>query len=129
MNRPRNPRPTQAELAILQVLWERGPSTVRQVQDRLKSRRGTGYTTALKLMQIMFDKGLLKRDESSRSHVYEPAINRQKTQRRLVGELLEQAFDGSAQQLVLQALAVKKSSRAELDEIRKLIDKLERETQ
>jgi predicted transcriptional regulator len=122
------PRPTDAELAILRVLWERGPSTVRQVQDVLEAERGTGYTTTLKLMQIMHEKGLLKRDDSERSHVYQAAISQHKTQRRMVGELLNQVFDGSARQLVLHALSVKKSSRAELDEIRRLIDELERGT-
>jgi predicted transcriptional regulator len=122
-------KPTDAELAILQVLWERGPSTVRQVQDVLESERGTGYTTTLKLMQIMFEKGLLGRDDSNRSHVYAALVTRQKTQRRLVGELVEQVFAGSAQQLVLQALAVKKSTPEELREIRHLIDELERNSQ
>jgi BlaI family transcriptional regulator, penicillinase repressor len=121
-------RPTEAELAILQVLWEQGSSTVRQIQDILESERGTGYTTTLKLMQIMFEKGLLTRDESNRSHVYSAAVSRQKTQRRLVGDLVEQAFSGSAQQLVMQALSAQKSTPEELREIRKLIDELERGT-
>lgn len=125
MKESNTPRPTDAELAIFQVLWEHGPSTVRQVQDALAAERGTGYTTTLKLMQIMFEKCLLRRDESNRSHVYEAAVTRHKTQRRLVGDLLDQVFDGSARQLVLQALSVKKSSRAELIEIRKKIDELE----
>lgn len=126
MNKRSEPKPTEAELAILQVLWDRGPRTVRQVQDVLESQRGTGYTTTLKLMQIMFDKGLLQRDDSNRSHIYSPAVTRQKTQRRLIGELLDRAFEGSAQQLVMQALAVKKSTPAELQEIRNMIDDLER---
>ncbi len=121
--------PTDAELAILQVLWEQGPSTVRQVQDILEAERGTGYTTTLKLMQIMFEKGLLGRDDSNRSHVYTALVTRQKTQRRLVSELVEQVFAGSAQQLVLQALAAKKSTPEELREIRNLIDELERDSQ
>lgn len=125
MNQPGLPKPTDAELAILQVLWELGPATVRQVQDRLQSERGTGYTTTLKLMQIMFEKGLVNRDDSNRSHVYKAAISRQKTQRQIVGQLLDQVFDGSAQQLVLQALSAKKSTRSELAEIRKLLDQLE----
>ena len=121
-------KPTDAELAILHVLWELGPSTVRQVQDVLESQRGTGYTTTLKLMQIMFEKELLTRDDSNRSHVYSAAVSRQKTQRRLVGELVKQAFSGSAQQLVMQALAARKSTPQELQEIRKLIDELERDS-
>ncbi|HMO14676.1 MAG TPA: BlaI/MecI/CopY family transcriptional regulator [Pirellulaceae bacterium] len=126
MNKRSTSKPTEAEMAILHVLWERGPSTVRQVQDALEPERGTGYTTTLKLMQIMFDKGLLTRDASSRSHIYSPAISRQKTQRRIVKELLEQVFAGSAQQLVVQALTARKSTPAELAEIRKLIDELEK---
>ena len=125
MNQRNLPKPTEAELAILQVLWERGPSTVRLVQDQLAASRGTGYTTSLKLMQIMFDKGLLHRDDSNRSHVYSAATSREKTQRQIVGQMLDQVFEGSAQQLILQALSAKKSSRAERDEIRKLIDKLD----
>lgn len=121
-------KPTEAELAILQVLWERGPSTVRQIQDVLESERGTGYTTTLKLMQIMFEKGLLKRDDAQRSHIYSPAVSRQKTQRRIVGELLEQAFGGSAHELVMQALAAKKASAQELKEIRQFIETMERES-
>jgi predicted transcriptional regulator len=125
MNRAELPKPTDAELAILQVLWELGPSTVRQVQDRLETERGTGYTTTLKLMQIMFEKGLVDRDDTNRSHVYSAVVTRQKTQRQMVGQLLDQVFEGSAQQLILQALSAKKSTRSELAEIRKLLDQLE----
>jgi predicted transcriptional regulator len=125
MNKSGLPKPTDAELAILQVLWERGTATVRQVQDALEAARGTGYTTTLKLMQIMFEKGLLVRDETNRSHVYTAAVSRQKTQRQMVGQLLDQVFEGSARQLVLQALSAKKSSRAELAEIRRLIAEME----
>lgn len=121
------PKPTEAELAILQVLWENGPSTVRHVQNVLEATRGTGYTTTLKLMQIMLDKGLLRRDESARSHVYEAALTRDKTQRQIVRQLLEQLFGGSAQQLVLQALSGRKSTAAELAQIRELLDQLEGE--
>lgn len=120
------PRPTDAELAILRVLWERGPSTVRDVTDALQEARGTGYTTALKLMQIMTDKGLVRRDDSKRTHVYVAVAPAQETQQQLVGDLLERAFGGSAQQLVLQALSSKRASKAELAEIRKLIDEMEK---
>ncbi len=123
--RPKRPRPTEAELAILQVLWNRGPSTVRDVLEALQDQRGTGYTTTLKLMQIMFDKGLLRRNDSQRTHVYEAAVSRSKTQRQIVSQLLDQVFGGSAQQLVLQALSAKKSTREELAEIRRLLDELE----
>lgn len=120
-----NSKPTEAELAILGVLWQQGPSTVRQVQDLLAAERGTGYTTTLKLMQIMFEKGLLKRDESSRSHVYSAAVTRQRTGRMLVSKLIDQVFDGSARQLVMQALSTRKPSPEELAEIRELLDSLE----
>lgn len=120
------PRPTEAELAILHVLWEHGPRTVRQVQDALEAERGTGYTTTLKLMQIMFDKGLLARDETNRAHVYSAAVTRQRTQRQLVGRMIAQVFDGSAQQLVMQALSAQKATTEELAEIRELLDRLER---
>lgn len=120
------PRPTDAELAILRVLWERGPSTVREVAEALQKERGTGYTTALKLMQIMTDKGLVQRDDSNRSHVYEAVAPAEETQRQLVGDLLDRAFGGSAQQLVLRALSARKASSAELAEIRQLLDEMEK---
>jgi BlaI family transcriptional regulator, penicillinase repressor len=118
------PRPTDAELAILRVLWERGPSTVREVHEELSRERGTGYTTVLKLLQIMFDKGLVTRDESERAHVYQPRQSEEQAQRRLVTDLLDRAFGGSAQKLVMQALTAKKASPEELAEIRKLLDEL-----
>ena len=119
------PKPTDAELAILRVLWDRGPSTVRDVTEALQAERGTGYTTALKLLQIMIEKGLVVRDDSQRTHVYQAVAPAEETQRQLVGDLLERALRGSAQQLVLQALSSKQASRAELAEIRKLIDEME----
>jgi predicted transcriptional regulator len=120
------PRPTDGELEILQVLWERGPSTVRQIQEVLDRRKRTGYTTVLKLMQIMAAKGLLARDESQRTHVYRPRVPADKTQRQLVADLMDRVFRGSAQQLVMQALSSKNVSREELSEIRALLDDLER---
>ena len=119
------PKPTDSELAILRVLWRLGPATVRAVHDELNRDQETGYTTVLKLLQIMTEKGLVKRDESERSHVYRPAFAEQDVQRQLVGHLLERAFGGSAQKLVLQALSAKKASPAELAEIRKLLDEME----
>lgn len=119
-------KPTEAELAILNVLWECGPSTVRQVQTVLESSRGTVYTTILKLMQIMLEKGLLQRDESSHAHVYRAATTRGKTQKQLLGQLMDQVFDGSAQQLVMKALSSHKSTPQELAEIKKLIRDLEK---
>ncbi len=115
------PRPTDAELAILRVLWRRGPSTVRQVREWLERDRPTGYTTALKLLQIMFEKGLVLRDESARSHVYRARASEQQTQRQLLRDLTDRAFDGSLVELVRQAVEVKPPSRAEVAEIRKLV--------
>jgi predicted transcriptional regulator len=115
------PRPTDAELEILRVLWERGPSTVRQVYEALAGSRETGYTTTLKLMQIMAEKGLVTRDESSRTHVYGARASRDVTQRQLVRDLLDRAFGGSAGRLVLQALSAVPPSREELAEIQRLI--------
>jgi predicted transcriptional regulator len=119
-------RPTDAELNILRVLWELGPSTVRRVQEGLNERRATGYTTVLKLLQIMTEKGLVERDETERTHVYQASLTQEQTQRQLVSDLLDRAFGGSAKQLVLQALATKKASAKEMAEIRRLLDKLER---
>jgi predicted transcriptional regulator len=123
---PRNPpapRPTDAELAILRILWERGPSTVRQVHEVLVSReRPTAYTTALKLLQIMTDKGLVRRDESDRTHVYHARLSEDQTQRQLVRDLLDRAFGGSATKLVMQALNARRATPDELGEIRRLID-------
>jgi predicted transcriptional regulator len=117
----RSRKPTDGELAILRVLWARGPSTVRQVAEGLV--RDTGYTTALKLLQIMTEKGLVRRDETSRTHVYEAAFTEDQTQRTLVSDLLDRAFGGSAAKLVLQALATSKTSPEELVEIKRLLDK------
>jgi len=112
-------KPTDAELAILRVLWARGPSTVRQVAEQLG--RETGYTTVLKLLQIMMVKRLVARDEASRTHIYRAAYTQDQTERQLVTDLLDRVFDGSAAKLVLQALASNKASPEELDEIKKLI--------
>jgi predicted transcriptional regulator len=119
---PNLPRPTDAELEILRVLWERGPSTVRQVHEALAGTRETGYTTTLKLMQIMAEKGLVTRDESSRTHVYAARASQEHTQRQLLNHLVDRAFGGSAAELVLRALSARKTSDDELREIRKLID-------
>jgi predicted transcriptional regulator len=119
-------KPTDAELAILRVLWDRGPSTVREVTDALQDERGTGYTTALKLLQIMTEKGLVRRDDSARSHVFQASVPAETTQRQMVGDLLDKVFGGSARQLVMQALATKRASREELAEIRRLLDQIEK---
>lgn len=125
MKNPHPPKPTEAELAVLRVLWQRGPSTVREVWEQLSATQQTGYTTVLKTMQIMLAKSLVERDEADRSHVYRPAIRQEETQRQLVSYLLERVFAGSARKLVLQALSVKKASPAELAAIRKMLDELE----
>jgi predicted transcriptional regulator len=123
---PRLPRkPTDAELAILRVLWRRGPSTVRQVLEQLRGERATGYTTVLKLLQIMAEKGLVLRDDSQRTHVYRARLSEEQTQRQLVGDLIHRAFGGSAQKLVLQALSSKRATSDELNAIRKLLDEFE----
>ncbi len=120
------PRPTDAELEILKVLWRRGPSTVRDVFDSLSETKQTGYTTVLKLMQIMAEKGLVRRDETERAHRYEAALAEEETQRQMVGDLLRRVFDGSAKRLVMQALSSEQASADELEEIRRLLDRLER---
>jgi BlaI family penicillinase repressor len=125
MGRRKPPRPTDGELAILRVLWQRGPSTVREVHEVLCRARPTAYTTTLKLLQIMSEKNLVRRDESQRSHVYQARLPEEQTQRQLVRDLLERAFGGSAQKLVMQALAAKKASPDELARIRQLLDELE----
>jgi predicted transcriptional regulator len=122
MRKTKTPKPTDAELAILKVLWERGPSTVRQVHDVLAADRDLAYTTTLKLLQIMTDKGLTVREEQMRLHVYRPSHREEETQQRLVGDLLERAFRGSASRLVMQALEAKPASAAELRELRRVID-------
>ena len=128
MTQTEPPRPTDAELAILKVLWRRGASTVREVFETLGESKTTGYTTVLKTMQIMSEKGLVVRDESERAHRYEPAAPEDETQRRLVGDLLRRAFDGSAKKLVMQALSAERASSEELEEIRHLLDELEGRT-
>ena len=121
----KTPRPTQSELAILRVLWKLQSATVRQVHAAMPAASSVGYTTILKQLQIMSEKGLVTRDESQRSHVYRSAISEESTQRRLVGDLLERAFGGSAANLVMQALSIRRASPEELRQIRKLVGELE----
>lgn len=125
MSRRTSPRPTDAELGILRVLWDEGPSSVRQVQEVLRRSREVGYTTVLKLLQIMTEKGLVVRDQSQRSHVYRPRLSQDKTQRQLVGDLMARAFGGSAEKLILQALSAKNVPGRELVEIREFLDNLD----
>jgi len=119
-------KPTAAELQILQVLWERGPSTVREVHDALQEEKALGYTTVLKLMQIMTTKGLVRRDENQRAHVYEAQQPAEKTKRQFAADMLERVFDGSARELMLHALASQRSTRQEIEELRNLLDEHER---
>ena|SRR2546423_234242 len=126
MPKAKQPRPTDAELAILRVLWQRGPSTVREVHETLNRTKPTGYTTVLKFMQIMAEKGLVRRDEEQRAHVYTARVPQEETQQQLVGDLLRRVFNDSPAQLMMQALATKKASAEELAEIRRLLDEFER---
>src|ERR1039457_6615168 len=122
------PRPTDAELEILTVLWSRGPSTVRDVHEVIAGRKPAQYTTVLKQLQVMAEKGLVRRDERQRSHVYSPARPREWTQRQLAGDLLHRAFDGSAKGLLLGALSARKTSKKELAELRSLLDEYQKGT-
>lgn len=124
--KPTTPKPTEAELGILNVLWEHGDMTVRELHEAHYRDDGTGYTTSLKMLQIMHAKGLVERDDSQRAHVYRAAISKQINQRRFVSDMVQRVFDGSPSQLVLQALGGQpKASRRELDEIRALLDSIE----
>lgn len=120
-------KPTESELEILRVLWERGEATVRDVHEELSKTKDAGYTTTLKLMQIMHEKGMVKRDESNKTHKYSPLISREKTQKQFVGKMIDTLFQGSSSQLVMQALGNHKASKEELDEIQKLIDNLKQQ--
>lgn len=119
------PKPTASELEILGILWRIGPATVRQVWTELETAKPTGYTTVLKLMQIMAEKGLLIRDEENRAHIYSPALEQAETQGRIVDDLLERVFGGSASALVMRALSLKRASKKEIAEIRRMLDEAE----
>jgi len=128
MARRPTPRPTDAQLSILRVLWERGPSTVRQVHDVLSANREFAYTTTLKLLQLMTEKGVAVREEAGRVHLYRAAVAQEETQRHLIRDLVDRAFGGSPSQLVMQALAAKPASAEELREIRRLLKEHEEKT-
>jgi BlaI family transcriptional regulator, penicillinase repressor len=119
-------KPTVSELEILRILWARGPSTVREVHEALSKKKRMGYTSVLKLMQIMFDKGSVRRNEDQRAHVYEANHAAEKTKRQLAGDVLQRVFDGSASQLMMHALAGRKGSKEEVEELRRLLDEYER---
>ncbi|MFN2439203.1 MAG: BlaI/MecI/CopY family transcriptional regulator [Chitinophagaceae bacterium] len=120
-------KPTESELEILQILWIRGIATVREVHEELGKTKDVGYTTTLKLMQIMHEKGLVKRDESMRTHIYQPAVNKEKTQKHLLEKMIDSLFGGSSTQLVLQALGEHKSNPEELEKIQALLDNLKKQ--
>ena len=120
------PRPTDTELDILRVLWKTGPTTVREVHEILAETRGVGYTTVLKMLQIMAGKGLVERDEQQRAHVYRAALKEEETQQQIAGDLLNRVFEGSALKLVMHALASKRASNEELAEIRRVLSEHER---
>jgi len=120
-------KPTESELEILQVLWDKSNATVREVHDEMSKTKDCGYTTTLKLMQIMFEKGLVRRDDSNKTHIYQPNISKDKTQKQLVGKMVTSLFGGSASQLVMQALGSQNTSKEELDEIQKLLDNLKKQ--
>jgi predicted transcriptional regulator len=120
------PKPTESELEILKVLWEHGPSSVRFVNDEINKRKETGYTTTLKFMQIMLEKNLLTRNTEARSHIYDAAISQEETQRDLLGKFVDNVFGGSAMNLVMQALGDHDASKAELEQIKALIEKMEK---
>jgi BlaI family transcriptional regulator, penicillinase repressor len=121
-------KPTASELEILRVLWARGPSTVREVHDALSEKKNLGYTTVLKLLQIMTTKGIVRRNETQRAHVYEAGLPAEETKRQLAGDMLKRVFEGSASQLMMHALAGKRASREEIEEIRRLLDEYERKS-
>jgi BlaI family transcriptional regulator, penicillinase repressor len=117
-------KPTESELEILQVLWEKDQASVREVHEELLQSKDVGYTTTLKLMQIMFEKGLVKRDDSFKTHIYQASVSKEKTQKHLVGKMINTLFGGSPADLVLQALGNHKASPAELEEIQRLLNNL-----
>ena len=120
-------KPTESELEILQVLWEKSSASVREVHEELLKTKDAGYTTTLKLMQIMNEKGLVKRDDSVKTHIYQAAVSREKTQKHLLGKMINTLFGGSTTQLVMQALGNHQASADELEEIQKLINNLKKQ--
>src|SRR5882762_7008183 len=127
MARPASTRPTEVELQILRILWQLGPSPVREIHKRLEADKGTNYSTTVKMLAVMLEKGLVKRDEAAQPHVYRAAISRKNAGRRMLGEIIEKVYEGSAMSLVLQALASSQATKEERDEIRRLLDEMEGE--
>lgn len=120
-------KPTESELEILQVLWQKGKATVREVHEELSRTKDRGYTTTLKLMQIMFEKGLVSRDDSAKTHIYQPLVTRERTQKHMVGKMIDTLFSGSSAQLVMQALGNNRASKQELEQIQKILDDLKKQ--
>ena len=118
------PKPTEVELQILRILWELGPSPVRDVHKRLEEEKGTNYSTTVKMLSVMLDKGLVKRDEQAQPHVYRAVLTRDRAGQRMLNDLIDKVYNGSAATLVLQALASRKASPEELNEVRKLLDQM-----
>lgn len=125
MKNSKQNRPTESEMGILQILWEQGPSTVREVHEILSEKKEAGYTTTLKLMQIMNEKGLLTREDESKSHVYSAAVKQQSIQKQVVGKMIESLFKGSSARLVMHALGNHRASKEEIREIKKYLDEIE----
>ena len=123
----KNIKPTESELEILQILWQKGTASVREVHEVLLETKDAGYTTTLKLMQIMHEKGLVKRDDSIKTHIYQAAVSKEKTQKHLLGKMIDSLFGGSPGQLVMQALGNHKASADELDEIQRMLDNLKKQ--
>jgi BlaI family transcriptional regulator, penicillinase repressor len=125
MPRPASTQPTEVEMQILRTLWELGPSPVREIHKRLEAAKGTNYSTTVKMLAVMLQKGLVKRDEDAQPHVYRPVLTRAKTGKRILEDLIEKVYDGSAMSLVLQALSSSKATKEELDQVRRVLDQME----
>lgn len=126
MPREASLQPTEVELQILKILWELGASPVREIHKRLEAAKGTNYSTTVKMLSVMLDKGLVRRDEQARPHMYAAVMTQRRAQKRMLGDLIDKVYDGSAQALVLHALSSQKASPEELQEIRKILDELEK---
>jgi len=125
MPRPASAQPTEVEMQMLRILWELGPSPVREIHRRLNAAKGTNYSTTVKMLAVMLQKGLVKRDEKAQPHVYRPVLTRAKTGKRLLDDLIEKVYEGSAMSLVLQALSSGKATKEELGELRRMLDQME----
>jgi predicted transcriptional regulator len=125
MPRPVSPQPTEVELQILRILWDLGPSPVREIHRRLEADKGTNYSTTVKMLAVMLQKGLVKRDEQAQPHIYRAALSREKAGKRMLSDLIDKVYEGSAMSLVLQALSTRRATQAERNEIRRLLDEME----